>query len=571
MNQTSYRWRNDDGDVYSAKWKDSINTPLILADNNNIRLRIQLIIYDTVSANFSLGYKENHYNKPWIMINRSEKGKFMISPSNWLSDRMTYSGNQLLPFSDVNYNFQQAITFDSSDSYYTKLSDNSLYEFEYSIKPSSDIKPGSVYFFSVLKNGEFIPCQDEEAVLMTPPISWYTQSFETKYDSNVTDIRDLSFVDANIGTAVGTVYNAAKNSGLILRTTDGGVTWTRQNCPFEGIYYLNDVCFTSADVGTVVGDGGIILRTTNGGKDWSSSISGLTHYFHSVSFAGADTGIVIGSDSQGTLILRTVNGGREWEHYLNMNARLSSVHLINSKIGYMVGEAGTIQKTSDGGRSWFSQSSGITRQLLDASFPDINNGYAVGEGIIIKTTDGGGTWSISFDNIAIQLNSIYFINKDIGWAAGAEGMLIKTTDGGNTWSILPICSSQILHGVQFVNEKTGWVLGKNRIFKTANGGIATIVNEYKEKNIPENFYLSQNYPNPFNPETKIKYSLPQKAFITITICDILGREVVRLVNEEKTAGSYEVQWNAGGLPSGIYFYQIKAGDYIEAKKMILTK
>ena len=92
------------------------------------------------------------------------------------------------------------------------------------------------------------------------------------------------------------------------------------------------------------------------------------------------------------------------------------------------------------------------------------------------------------------------------------------------------------------------------------------------------FNLSQNYPNPFNPATTITYVIPQTGFVTIKVYDILGREVSTLVNEEKPAGSYEVQFFASGLTSGIYFYQLKvhpanggAGDYTETKKMILLK
>jgi hypothetical protein len=98
---------------------------------------------------------------------------------------------------------------------------------------------------------------------------------------------------------------------------------------------------------------------------------------------------------------------------------------------------------------------------------------------------------------------------------------------------------------------------------------------------PLSFNLDQNYPNPFNPTTTIKYSIPKQSYITIKVYDILGREIETLVNEEKPAGSYEINWNAsklssgvsakGGYASGVYFYQLKAGEYIQTKKMILLK
>ena len=85
------------------------------------------------------------------------------------------------------------------------------------------------------------------------------------------------------------------------------------------------------------------------------------------------------------------------------------------------------------------------------------------------------------------------------------------------------------------------------------------------------FYLNQNYPNPFNPNTKIKYSVPQTSQVQITIFDVLGNEIETLVKGEKPPGTYEIIWNADKLTSGIYFYQLKAGDFVETKKMILLK
>jgi len=85
------------------------------------------------------------------------------------------------------------------------------------------------------------------------------------------------------------------------------------------------------------------------------------------------------------------------------------------------------------------------------------------------------------------------------------------------------------------------------------------------------YIANQNYPNPFNPNTKIKYQIPELSFINIKVYDVLGNEVATLVKDEKPAGEYEVEFKGDGLTSGIYFYQIKAGDFIQTKKMILIK
>jgi hypothetical protein len=89
--------------------------------------------------------------------------------------------------------------------------------------------------------------------------------------------------------------------------------------------------------------------------------------------------------------------------------------------------------------------------------------------------------------------------------------------------------------------------------------------------IPKEYELSQNYPNPFNPMTKIKYDLPVTSRVTLRVYDILGRVVLTLVNKRQSTGSYQVQWNAVNMPSGIYFYRLQAGSFTETKKLLLLK
>ena len=93
----------------------------------------------------------------------------------------------------------------------------------------------------------------------------------------------------------------------------------------------------------------------------------------------------------------------------------------------------------------------------------------------------------------------------------------------------------------------------------------------EQKNNVVSFILSQNYPNPFNPTTNIKYSIPKQSYVTLKVYDVLGNEVVTLVNGVKRIGNFEVTWYANNLASGIYFYQLKAGEFVKTKKMILLK
>jgi len=99
----------------------------------------------------------------------------------------------------------------------------------------------------------------------------------------------------------------------------------------------------------------------------------------------------------------------------------------------------------------------------------------------------------------------------------------------------------------------------------------TKVEKLENTPLPTAYLLDQNYPNPFNPETSIRFSVPQESFVTVKVFNTLGEEVMTLVNEEKSAGVYNVSFNAKNLTSGIYFYTIKANDFTSTKKMILMK
>ncbi len=98
-----------------------------------------------------------------------------------------------------------------------------------------------------------------------------------------------------------------------------------------------------------------------------------------------------------------------------------------------------------------------------------------------------------------------------------------------------------------------------------------INSEDQEQEIPKEYSLNQNYPNPFNPNTTIRYQIPKNGIVTLKIYDVLGAEIATLVNEQKDAGKYEVNFNASRLASGVYIYKLQAGDFVSSKKMILLK
>jgi hypothetical protein len=165
----------------------------------------------------------------------------------------------------------------------------------------------------------------------------------------------------------------------------------------------------------------------------------------------------------------------------------------------------------------------------------------------------------------------HFFDEHSGWVID-NNTLLYTTNGGNEWltCLTPPTGGSFLF-LDFVNLSHGWIYTNNsRLLRTTNGG-QIFTNFIFESEPPRNFKLSQNFPNPFNPRTSLQYTVGSRQFVTLKVYDILGNEIATLVNEEKPAGEYEVEFNGANLPSGIYFYQLKAGGYIETKKMVLLK
>jgi hypothetical protein len=172
----------------------------------------------------------------------------------------------------------------------------------------------------------------------------------------------------------------------------------------------------------------------------------------------------------------------------------------------------------------------------------------------------GDTLQLSIAAFDQHLNNIYMPTK-IDWQANGGTMM-------NDYRF--IVGSR--EGIFIITAK---VNGTN-ITATAKikvGNLSTSIESIEEKEIPAEYYLYQNYPNPFNPETTIKYDLPRQEYVTLKIYDILGREVITLVNKEQSAGKYEVIFNTSKyyLASGIYICRLNAGNFSEVRKMLLLK
>ncbi|MBK7499164.1 MAG: T9SS type A sorting domain-containing protein [Ignavibacteriales bacterium] len=207
------------------------------------------------------------------------------------------------------------------------------------------------------------------------------------------------------------------------------------------------------------------------------------------------------------------------------------------------------------------------------------NGYSSSQSLgVIKTTDNGNNF-IQLNNGLTNLNIKQLILKPGVFIALTGDGIFCSLDEGNYWTPFNLSGLNAnINSVYLDNNQTLYACTDNGIY------VFTGVLNVEDEIIPTIFVLQQNYPNPFNPSTKICYTIPisptssplakgrnEVGFVTLKVYDILGKEIATLLNEEKSAGSYEIEFNASHLASGIYYYQLRAGDYVETKKMVLMK
>lgn len=387
----------------------------------------------------------------------------------------------------------------------------------------------------------------------------YSQWFELEAGTNE-KLNSVFFIDENHGWAAG--------NNVMLRTTDGGDSWVQNLLMGTN----NSVFFSNNYLGWVCNSEGKIFKSTDGGSNWMLNHSETNIELTSISFVNENFGIASGYNRT---LLVTSDGGTNWENVLTE----SYDHLLNTYIYspdqmFVIGGNGLVYRSSDSGENWDSLNVGMPNALYGISFISSTTGFVFGCcGAYFKTTDGGDTWqNHNYITPGDIIYSSSFVNGNTGWAVGELGWLLKTTDSGETWFENGPETGEEFRSVFFVNEEVGFVAGSNgTILKTVNGGgLSTSVSENGELN-PGAFQLSQNYPNPFNPSTKISWQSSIASWQTLTIYDLLGNEVAILVDEYKPAGSYEIEFNASGLNSGIYFYRLKAGSFTESKKMILLR
>jgi photosystem II stability/assembly factor-like uncharacterized protein len=378
----------------------------------------------------------------------------------------------------------------------------------------------------------------------------------------------------------------------VLTTLNGGAAWTQ--IPVELEVTLTDVFFINSRIGWAsggnTGDGSsAIIKSTDAGASWIDVSPPLDYFIDDLFFHNESVGWGFGQEGCcAGKIVKTVDGGLGWtEQPLPNVGYLSSGFFIDSLVGWATGFE-TILATVDGGNTWIEQDTAYTHSseipLSSVYFVNRDTGWVVGGiswiSVIAKTTDGGETWvhhifqppSPELD--VGRLSGIYFVNCDTGWAVGRaypgiEELILKTTDGGETWFRQDRGLGNQLFSVFFVDDQHGWAAGEGgTILATTNGGV-TFVSQDNE--LPKKPFLYQNYPNPFNPLTTISYDLPWDAVVSLRVFDVLGKEVLLLVDGTVQAGYHSVMLDATNLASGMYFYRLSAGPLTDVKKFVVVK
>ena len=376
----------------------------------------------------------------------------------------------------------------------------------------------------------------------------------------------------------------------LFRSTDAGSSWIIiDSTSGDGIGV--DPTDSKILYGEFTGGGdGSIDMSTDGGLNWSHVTTGragtngiieIDRHDHNIVYVGVAPGYFINTTDRGTTWTGITSLGHVGPTSLVIDPSNDSILYVGSLTG--------IYKSSDRGQNWIQLNVGISFSLptyLAINPKDRKTIYAAiysfggTNGGIYKTIDGGIHWAESNNGLSSddwRLNGIAINPKnpeELYIGGGTPRLLFKSTNGGNSWyeytNGLPDSGHVRAIAIDTVHD---------RIFIGVNtpqaAGIyvcnCTTPVDTTKVNLPHGFLLLQNFPNPFNPLTNIKYEIPKTCHAILKVYDIIGKEVVTLVDEVKLPGRYQVNWIPQNLSSGIYLCRLTAGDFIEERKMILVK
>jgi photosystem II stability/assembly factor-like uncharacterized protein len=402
------------------------------------------------------------------------------------------------------------------------------------------------------------------------------------------------------------VIYAGTLSGLY-KTTDDGSTWYESDNGIQNPQIYTFCKNKDGDIFIGTNEGGI-YKSSNDGASWVKIATAPNDYGVSVIgdiSVNSKGYIYIINDRSGYLyfqggqLLRTTDEGKTWENLLSNVPNYWSTRILIDSLNniYLGNHNNEILESSDYGNTWQVYKLGTDTTVDGISCIVMDNQGKLYAGLnkwehfseIYASTKYGSDWNKSFtidlsqldvtlNGVAFSDNNLYaslgFLSTDLSLFnnKGNPGVLYTSmTNNSNQWIQPSGTPEWTPSDIVFSNKDIGFLgtLG-NGVY--SNHKSSTNVNNNSKGNQKIiNYQLAQNYPNPFNPTTTINYSIPKPSFVTIKVYDILGREIKTLLNEEKHSGNYKVDFDGNKFTSGIYFYRIRAGDFMETKKLILLK
>lgn len=416
--------------------------------------------------------------------------------------------------------------------------------------------------------------------------------------SPLSRINDGYFVSPSVGWVV-------NGAGQIQRTTNAGMTWLKQldkssSTHFRSVGFIDSLHGWAGCLGVgdpnhpEVKDSTILYQTSNAGLTWTPVTalnSSTARGFCGMHVLNKSVINAVGRVRGPAYFYRTTDGGQTWDAK-NMStyaAGLIDVYFFDPDSGFAVGltntnhdnSSGVVLFTSDGGKTWQQriQTSRVGEWCWKISFPSRKVGYvslqrnSQSNNHFLKTTDGGVTWTEKvFPIEGYFIQGIGFANDMLGWIGGlGVGPMYESKDGGESW--YPIGLGARINRFRLLGSTLGYAVGDS-VYKYESGVPVSVA--ANGELIPASFKLKQNYPNPFNPSTTIHLELTSASLVRLRIYDVLGKELITLINQMKSAGSLEVLWDGknregDGLPSGMYLYRVEVKPEGKNETLVDTK
>ena len=382
-----------------------------------------------------------------------------------------------------------------------------------------------------------------------------------------------NFFDAKTGIVFGSdgtdVYYGSGDTHFA-RTVDGGQTWLYSSAsPAQCL----DVAYLSATEIIAVGvhdELGAVLRSIDGGVSWSEIWAGPSPSAVRAVVATSSTRAV----AVGTGVNALIIADGAVTVVPTVGANFNDVAFAGPSTLLAVGVPGA--RSADGGLTWVpigSSGSGIRALDFVTATRAVGTRTETGgfEEIftrILVTNDTGSTWTPVFTSPAFYLSDVSFADANWGVVAGSNGLIYTTPNGGATWQQVQSLTSRPYSAASAMSPGHAFLSSAiEDVFELGEPPVPTPVRDVPKSALE----LLPNQPNPFNPQTTIRFVVPERMRVTLTVHDVAGRRVATLLDAVREAGLSAVTWNADGMASGVYFARLRAGNAEVSRKMVLLK